>query len=58
MLLGKLDIDRRNSLYNEFEESKQNNYTYVFLNALMGNFFTWNRVIGKRVKDEGHGYLT
>ena len=51
MLVSKLEIDQRNSLYYEFEESKQNNYTYLFLNALTGNTFTWNGVIGKRVKD-------
>ena len=58
MLVSKLDIDQKNSLYYEYEESKQNNYTYVFVNALTGNTSAWNGVIGKRVKDEGHGYLT
>ena len=58
MLVSKLDIDQKNSLYYEYEESKQNSYTYVFVNALTGNTSAWNGVIGKRVKDEGHGYLT
>ena len=56
--MSKLDIDQKNSLYYEFEEGKQNTYTYVFVNALTGNTSAWNGVIGKRVKDAGHGYLT
>ena len=58
MLVSKLDLDQKNSIYYEYEESKQNSYTYVFVNALTGNTSTWNGVIGKRVKDEGFGYLT
>ena len=58
MLVSKLDIDQKNSLYYEYEESNQNAYTYVFVNALTSNTSTWNGVIGKRVKDEGYGYLT
>ncbi len=30
----------------------------MFLNALTGNTSAWNGVIGKRVRDAGHGYLT
>ena len=56
--MSKLDIDKKNSLYSEYEESKQNSYTYVFVNALTGNTSNWNLVIGKRMKDEDHGYLT
>ena len=56
--MSKLDIDENNSLYYEYEEGKRNNFTYVFVNALTGNTSAWNGVIGKRVKDEGHGYLT
>ena len=58
MLVSKLDIDQKNSLYYEYEEGKQNTYTYVFVNALTGNTSAWNGVIGKRVRDAGHGYLT
>ena len=58
MLVSKLDIDKKNSLYYEFEEGKQNNYKYVFVNALPGNISAWNVEIGKRVTDAGHGYLT
>ena len=58
MLVSKLDIDPKNSLYYEYEESNQNAYTYVFVNALTSNTSTWNGVIGKRVKDEGYVYLT
>ena len=58
MLVSKLDIDSKNSLYYEYEKSNQNAYTYVFVNALTGNTSAWNGVIGKRVKDEGYGYLT
>ena len=58
MLVSKLDLDQKNSIYYEYEESKQNSHTYVFVNALTGNTSTWNGVIGKRVKDEGFGYLT
>ena len=58
ILVSKLDIDQKNSLYYEFEEGKKNNYTYVFVNALTGNTSAWNGIIGKRVKDVGHGYLT
>ena len=58
ILVSKLDIDQKNSLYYEFEEGKKNTYTYVFVNALTGNTSAWNGVIGKRVKDEGYGYLT
>ena len=56
--MSKLDIDQKNSLYYEFEEGKKNTYTYVFVNALTGNTSAWNGVIGKRVRDAGHGYLT
>ena len=28
------------------------------MNALTGNTSAWNGVIGKRVRDAGHGYLT
>ena len=56
--MSKLDIDQKNSLYYEYEEGKQNSYTYVFVNALTGNTSAWNGVIGKRVKDEGYSYLT
>ena len=58
MLVSRLDIDQKNSLYYEYEEGKQNTYTYVFVNALTGNTSAWNGVIGKRLKDEGHSYLT
>ena len=58
MIVSKLDIDQKNSLYYEFEQSKKNTYTYVFVNALTGNTSAWNGVIGKRVRDAGHGYLT
>ena len=58
ILVSKLDIDQKNSLYYEYEEGKQNSYTYVFVNALTGNTSAWNGVIGKRVKDEGYSYLT
>ena len=40
MLVSKLDIDQKNSLYYEYEESKHNGYTYVFVNALTGNAST------------------
>ena len=50
MLVSKLDIDQKNSLYYEFEEGKQDTCAYV-LSA-------WNGVIGQRVRDAGHGYLT
>ena len=56
--MSKLDINKKNSLYYEYEEGKQNTYTYVFVNALTGNTSAWNGVIGKRVKNEGYGYLT
>ena len=56
--MSKLDIDQKNSLYYEYEEGKQNSYTYVFVNAPTGDTSAWNGVIGKRVKDEGHCYLT
>ena len=36
ILVSKLDIDQKNSLYYEFEEGKQNTDTY-FLNALTAN---------------------
>jgi len=55
MLVSNLDIDKKNSLYFEYEESKQNKYTYVFVNALTGNTSAWNGVIGKRVRDADHG---
>ena len=58
MQVSKLDLDQKNSLYYEFEEGKQNTYTYVFMNALTGNTSAWNGLIGKRVRDAGHGYLT
>ena len=58
MLVSNLDIDKKNSLYFEYEEGKQNTYTYVFVNALTGNTSAWNGIIGKRVRDAGHGYLT
>ena len=58
MLVINSYIDQKNSLYFECEESKQNTFTYVFVNALKCNTSAWNWVIGKSVKDEGHGYLT
>ena len=58
MLVSNLDIDKKNSLYFEYEEGKKNTYTYVFVNALTGNTSAWNGVIGKRVIDAGHGNLT
>ena len=58
MLVSEFNIDQKNSLHYEYEVGKENAYTYVFVNALTGNTSTWNGVIGKRVKDEGHGYLT
>ena len=58
MLVSKLDIDQNNSLYYEYVESKKNAFTYVFVNALTGNTSAWNGLIGKRVRDAGHGYLT
>ena len=42
MLVSKLDINKKNSLYYEFEKGKQNAYTYVFANALIGNTSAWN----------------
>ena len=56
--MSKLDVDQKNSLRYEYEEGKQNSYTYVIVNALTGNTSAWNSVIGKRVKDEGYDYLT
>lgn len=58
MLMSKLNIDQKNSLYYEFEEGKKNTCTYVFVNALTGNTSAWNGIIGKRVRDAGHGYVT
>ena len=58
MLVSKLDIDKKNSLYFEYEKGKNNDYTYVLVNALTGNTSVWNGVIGKRLKEGGHGYLT
>ena len=43
--MSKLELDQKNSLYYEFEEGKQNTYTYVFLNALTDNTSAWNGVI-------------
>ena len=57
MLVSKLDIDQNNSLYYEYVESEKNTFTYVFVNALTVNTSAWNEVIGKKLKDEGHGYL-
>ena len=56
--MSKLDIDQNNSLYYEHVKNKQNTYNYVFVNALTGNTSAWNGVIGKRLSDEGYGYLT
>ena len=56
--MSKLDIDQNNSLYYQYVESEKNTFTYVFVNALTGNTSAWNGVIGKRVRDAGHGYLT
>ena len=53
MLVSKLDIDQKNSLYYEYVESEKNNFTYVFVNALTGNTSAWNGVIGKRVRESG-----
>ena len=58
MRVSKLEIDQENSLYYEFEEGKQNTYTYVFVNAFTGNTSALNGVIGKSERDAGHGYLT
>ena len=52
-----LKIDELNEIYYELTEPKGNGHTFVFVNALTGNTSAWNGVIGKRVKDEGHGYL-
>ena len=56
--MSKLNLDQNNSLYYEYVENKKNSFNYVFLNALTGNTSAWNGVIGKRLKDEGYGYLT
>ena len=58
ILVSKLDIDQNNSLYYEYVESEKNTFTYVFVNALTVNTSAWNEVIGKKLKDEGYGYLT
>ena len=58
ILMSKLDLDQNNSLYYEYVENKQNSFNYVFLNALTGNTSAWNGVIGKRLTDEGHSFLT
>ena len=47
MLVSNFDIDKKNSLYFEYEEGKHNTYTYVIVNALIGNTPAWNGVIGK-----------
>ena len=49
MLVSNSYIDQKNSLYFECEAGKQYTYTYVFVNALTGNTYAWNGVIGKRV---------
>ena len=51
-------INDQNEIYYEFTEPKGNGHTFVFVNALTGNTSAWNGVIGKRLKDEGYGYLT
>ena len=53
MQLSKLYLDQKNSLYYEFEEGKQNTYTYVFVNALTGNTSACdgrNRQLSKRCR--------
>jgi len=37
MLVSNFDINKKNSLYFEYEEGKQNTYKHVFVNALTGN---------------------
>ena len=50
MLVSKLDIDQKNSLYYEFEEGKKNTYTYVFVNALTSNTSAWNGSNWQKIK--------
>ena len=56
--MSKFNIDQKNSLYYEFQEVKDNIYTFVFVNALTGNTSAWNQVVCERIKEEGYGYLT
>ena len=46
MLSSNLDMNKKNSLYLEYEEGKQNIYMHVFENALTGNTSAWYGVIG------------
>ena len=55
MLVSKLNLDKKDSLYYDHEVGSQNTYTYVFLNTLTSNTSAWNGVIGKRLKDEDFG---
>ena len=57
MLVSNFDIDKKNSLYFEYEQVKKIIYTSVFVNALTGKTSAQNGVIGIRVRDAGHGYL-
>lgn len=53
-----LKIDEANEIYYEFTEPKDNGHTFVFVNALTGNTTAWNGCIGKKIIEDGNGFLT
>ena len=53
-----LKIDDKNEIYYEYVKSKDNGFTFVFVNALTGNVSAWNGEIGQQVVAHGNGYLT
>ena len=52
-----LKIDDKNEIYYEYIEPKDNGLTFMFVNALTGSTTTWNNEIGKKIIDQGSGYL-
>ena len=52
-----LKIDELNEIYYEFIGPKDNGYTFVFVNALTGNTTAWNGEIGKKIIEDGNGFL-
>ena len=55
--MPSLKIDEANEIYYELTLPKDNGYTFVFVNALTGNTTAWNGYIGKKIIEDGNGFL-
>lgn len=50
-------LNEENQIFYEYRKPQKGGVTCIFVNALTGNLSTWTEIIGKKLINDGNGYI-